>query len=958
MSIQKLFSVPPALVSQFGGIPGHDWFAASDPAGRRLGSGGGTAHLVAQAWRRQSGGEDFLSWMKRDRRILIHAGGQSRRLPAYAACGKALVPVPVLRWARGQSVRQSLAEVQMPLLEEMMEAAPQRLRWLIVSGDVLVRAGGTIRGIPDADVVSAGLWTEPEVALAHGVFFSPRGDPQCWDFMLQKPSLETLRTRAEEHLFQLDVGLWMLSDAAMLALMTKCGWNAQMGKFEGGEAREYDLYGDFGLALGKHPSRRDEALASLSSAVYPLPEGHFHHFGRSRDLIGSALALQNAVTDLREVQMRFIKPHPDLFVQNAVTESPLDATHREIWIENAHVPSSWRLRRRHVVTGVPENRWRIDLPEGVCLDFVPVGESEWCLRPYGMDDAFRGAIGEEKTLWMGRSARDWFAARGIGDFAGITPETDLQQAPLFPVFAALPEDENLLQWMLDASLARDPDAARAQYLAAVRKSADELGNEANLARLFAQKKTFLALGAKAIAEHASRSVFYQCDLADMARIFAESGHPAPEAAPDRERQPLLHAQDRMFRSQLARLAGGDGDALKAEAFAALRSSIVGSLRADPVNPQARCLSDQIIWGRSPVRFDLAGGWTDTPPYCLFSGGKVVNIAIELNGQPPLQVFARLTDTPQIVLRSIDLGVSMTIRSYEELSDYARLGSGFAIPKAALALAGFLPAFAYAPEETLERQLARFGGGIELTLLSALPKGSGLGTSSILAATVLGVLGELCGLVWDESEVCRRSFVIEQMLTSGGGWQDQFGGALRGVKFLRTEPGSNQIPEVRYLPDHLFADPANSACLLLYYTGITRVANTILGEIVRGMFLNEGAVMRSLARIGREADDMAGALQKNSYPDFAKTLARTWASKKALDAGTNPAPVQAILDRVGDLTLGAALGGAGGGGYMLLAAKDPAAAVRIRRILEENPPNDRARFVEMTLASSGMRITRS
>ena len=66
--------------------------------------------------------------------------------------------------------------------------------------------------------------------------------------------------------------------------------------------------------------------------------------------------------------------------------------------------------------------------------------------------------------------------------------------------------------------------------------------------------------------------------------------------------------------------------------------------------------DQIVWARSPVRLDLAGGWTDTPPYCIEHGGKVLNVAVDLNGQPPIQVFARLSDRPELVVRSIDLGV--------------------------------------------------------------------------------------------------------------------------------------------------------------------------------------------------------------------------------------------------------------------------------------------------------------
>ncbi len=142
-------------------------------------------------------------------------------------------------------------------------------------------------------------------------------------------------------------------------------------------------------------------------------------------------------------------------------------------------------------------------------------------------------------------------------------------------------------------------------------------------------------------------------------------------------------------------------------------------------------NDQIVWGRSPVRIDLAGGWTDTPPYCLFSGGNVVNVAIELNGQPPLQVYIKPSKDYRITLRSIDLGAMEQIQTWEELSDFNKVGSPFSIPKAALALAGFLPRFSADKFTSLEEQLKDFGSGLEITLLAAIPAGSGLGTSSIL-----------------------------------------------------------------------------------------------------------------------------------------------------------------------------------------------------------------------------------
>jgi galactokinase/mevalonate kinase-like predicted kinase len=64
------------------------------------------------------------------------------------------------------------------------------------------------------------------------------------------------------------------------------------------------------------------------------------------------------------------------------------------------------------------------------------------------------------------------------------------------------------------------------------------------------------------------------------------------------------------------------------------------------------LSDQVVWSRSPVRLDLAVGWTDTPPFCFLNGGSVINLAVELNGQPPIQVFLRVSEK-KTDRRSID-----------------------------------------------------------------------------------------------------------------------------------------------------------------------------------------------------------------------------------------------------------------------------------------------------------------
>jgi len=387
--------------------------------------------------------------------------------------------------------------------------------------------------------------------------------------------------------------------------------------------------------------------------------------------------------------------------------------------------------------------------------------------------------------------------------------------------------------------------------------------------------------------------------------------------------------------------------------------IVRDAQLSPVAPRRNVLDDQIIWGRSPVRFDLAGGWTDTPPYCIEYGGRVVNVAADLNGQPPIQVFARLCPRPEIVVRSIDLGVEQAVRTYAELDTYAVPGSGFALAKAAFALAGFLPRFhAQGGFRSLEEQLKDFGGGIELSLLSAVPKGSGLGTSSILAATLLATLGELCGLDWDKNVLSLRTLALEQMVTTGGGWQDQAGAIHRGVKLIETGPGLAQRPALSWLPDHLFGREFANQTILLYYTGVTRLAKNILQEIVRGIFLNSPDHLETIAEIGVNAARAARAIQRCDYDELGAVIGNSWRLNRELDSGTNPPEVQAILTPIQDRLAAGKLLGAGGGGYLLMFAKDEAAAASIRQRLTANPPNPRARFVDFALSETGLQLTRS
>ena len=853
-----LLSLPPNVVDCFHDITGlsrDEFFCTCDPLGHRLGSGGGTAWLLQQA----CGDDQFDDWLPKDKRILVHAGGQSRRLPSYAVSGKILMPLPVLRWERGQRLSQTLMDLQLPLYRQMMAMAPETIHTMVVSGDVCVRATQPLPTIPDADVVCYGLWLPASTAKNHGVFVSSRTTPTVLKQMLQKPSVKTLNELQKDHYYLTDVGVWLLSDRAVKMLMNRC------------EGRAYDLYGEFGCSLGTDPTIDDAELRELSVAILPLTGGEFYHFGTSREMISSTLALQNLVSDQRQIMHLDRKPHPNIFVQNAVTEVTFTEENTNIWIENSHVPKSWQLSRDNVITGVPRNDWDITLAPGECIDVVPVGDSDYEVRRYRIDE---------------------------------------------------PVDSNAV------------------------------AERANLHRLFAQRRDFQRENWPALAKNWQHSVFYQLDLADAAQQFRNEQIPLPPPLPaDAPLMTRIH--DAMFR--------GDSDG----AFGLLREGLMqSSLNAQLSIVNYQLCQDQIVWARSPVRIDIAGGWTDTPPFCLMEGGNVVNLAIELNGQPPLQCYVKPCRESHVVLRSIDLGATEVVETNEQLSDYKKVGSPFSIPKAALTLAGFGSpvavgrAAAVPQSPTLRSQLEAFGCGIELTLLSAVPAGSGLGTSSILAATVLGALNDFCQLGWDKNEIGYRTLILEQMLTTGGGWQDQFGGVLGGVKLLQTTSGFNQNPLVRWLPDGLYTQLEYQQCHLLYYTGITRTAKKILAEIVRRMFLNEHDQLLLLRQMKQHTMDMYEAIQRQDFRQMGLLVRKTWQQNQQLDSGTNPPEVAALTALVDDLCLGYKLPGAGGGGFLYMVAKDPEAAARIKTILNENRLAPNARFVDMTLSKTGLQISRS
>jgi len=559
MKIDRLISLPPAMSAYFPGTAeGAGWFAACDPAGSKLGSGGGVAHLLAEAWRSKGGNEPFEKWCDEPSlKLTLMAGGQSRRLPAYAATGKILMPFPALRWADGQRLDQTLLDVQMPGFGHIAARAPLQSRVMVASGDVLLRFPARLPAMPDADILGLGMWVDAHTASHFGVFFTPKSSPEELAFFLQKPKPDEITKLAADHLFLVDTGLWLLSAKAVSVLFKKCGWNAEVGQFAKGVPDFYELYAGMGPCMGSRPVVQDDDIASLTCAVVALPDAEFYHFGTSRQMIESVSALQNRSLDQRGQSHLSLKPHPDMYVLNSdFAFSSRSSANKLIWVENCILPAALPLTSENVLTNLPAEIGTLSLAPRVCVDTPPVGESARCLRVYGFDDSFKGAIGDSSTEWLGEPCGLWFERRGITPAdCGLPPNTDIQSARLFPILDSPDLTARMVSWMSSPEPEKDAELL-ALWKNSERLSAQEITERFNPARLLAERRLQIASVTPRLFAQRGNNPFYRLDLDSTARFFAETNAPTPSLA-EPSGSPVDFLSEAMFCAQVAQTRGDE-----------------------------------------------------------------------------------------------------------------------------------------------------------------------------------------------------------------------------------------------------------------------------------------------------------------------------------------------------------------------------------------------------------------
>ncbi len=979
LPLETLVSLPPAVAAYLRQADGTErvavpeslrrpeCFIDSDPGDRKLGSGGGTAHLLQAAWRAGGAGQTLETWFGGAQRLVMHAGGLSRRLPAYSTVGKAMIPVPLREETPFARFQQTLCDFQIPLYTRALREAGPRAAVLLSSGDVWLDLNPIDIPPVQADLVGVGMAVSPELASHFGVFFVKRergGDApgeRPIAFFLQKPRPEIIYRHLDAYQFFIDTGLWFLSAAGAGQLMRACAWDSSTQRFAtaDGHPASLDFYTDVCGGLGQEArAAADPGWRALDTRVIVLQRADFYHLGTSRQLFESLDQLQTNRTRLKKR------------CYSSFTPQPTPDTLRDrgsLWFDT-HLPDALPdLRGDNVLTTIPPAARLQRLEPGWCLDCTPVTDDRtpdaFALRPYHLSDSFQ-ANAASGARFCGQPLAVWLSARGLA----LPPADDITTLPLFPVLSAAAIDQTWMDWFFAAA----PAAALSRvYRDTPRLSFAALASALDARRYFAMKRDGMHGSLRSVLARLAAGgdpTLFDFDFRQLAALvrtafpdLLPAARDAAAAVVAATSKPEHAIRYQCFLEQAAAPADAPSDAAapspRSEAFAQLAHTVIGIHGRHEGAPRLALKEDQIVWGRSPVRLDLAGGWTDTPPFCFENGGAVVNVAVNLNGQEPIQVFVRPTPEPAIRINSIDLGLSETIHTYDQLAGYRDPTSGFSLPKAALSLLGFHPEFG-ASAGTLAGALETFGGGLEISLLCAVPKGSGLGTSSILAATVLRALGAACGLGWDRLDVYRQVLALEQMLTTGGGWQDQAGGLFPGLKLVETEPGLTQIPVVRYLPEGLIADAIADHTLLLYYTGVTRLAKRILQEIVENMILRDAGTVDLLRHIRANALRLFDGLQRSDPAVVRACIRRSWDLNRALDPDTTNPEIERIIAQCGDDLAACKLLGAGGGGYLLLLARDTESGHRLRATLTESPPNARARFVEPSLSRSGTQVTRS
>ncbi|MBQ7040124.1 MAG: bifunctional fucokinase/L-fucose-1-P-guanylyltransferase [Clostridia bacterium] len=904
-----------------------------DEGGERVGSGGATLSVLKYIYEREGRFEGI-------RTLVIHSGGDSKRVPQYSALGKLFSPVPhKLPDGRASSLFDEF------MISMSSVAGRIREGMLLLSGDVLLLFNPLQIDYNNNAAAAISFKEAVETGKNHGVFLGD--DEGNVKKFLHKQSVEQLKSQGavnENGCVDIDTGAVIFSTDILSSLYKLIDTDEGYKKYVNGKVR-LSLYGDFLYPLAKDStleafyneapegemcdeliSAREKVWGALNPykmKLLRLAPAKFIHFGTTKEILALMGGGVNAYSELgwsRKVTSS-ISGNKAAGYNSVLSEYATIGSNCYLEVTNVHRNSKIG---NNVLLSYIDIRGE-NIPDNVVLHGLKQKDGKFVCRIYGISD------NPKSTKLFGTELSETVKKLGIDESElWETDDRSLWNAKLYPVCdgisQAVAEALKLYEMVLG-------NADAEEWKAKQRKSLCAGFNDADSSAILAWNKRMN-------------------ELVRMDEIIKDirSGKRAKNA---RKLETLTVIQREWLEKKLGEvdfsegmrlhyyigsaLVGVEGEQQIAECFKMISRKILeATLENLKYNDKIRIITDKHTV-ELPLRVNFGGGWSDTPPYCIEHGGTVLNAAIKLNGECPVAVTLERIDEKKIVFDSRDMDVHGEFDTIEPLQRTGDPYDSFALQKACLLACGIIPK----EGGNLEEILTRIGGGFVMhSEVTNVPKGSGLGTSSILSAACVKAMFEFMGIPFEEKDLFSHVLAMEQIMSTGGGWQDQVGGVVNGIKYITSNPGMNQKLEVQKvsLNENVMKELNDRFCLI--YTGQRRLARNLLRDVVGRYVGNEPESLYALNEIQKVAALMRFELERGNIDEFARLLDYHWELSKQIDEGSSNTLIDQIFRSVDEFIDGRLVCGAGGGGFLQVILKKGIRKedvhVRLKEVFQDNP----------------------
>lgn len=875
----------------------------------RVGSGGATLSVLKSIREK----EDSFSNLKI---LVIHSGGDSKRIPQYSALGKLFSSVPrVLKDGRNSTLFDELIIAISSIPSRMKEGM------LLLSGDVLLLFNPLMIDFGGKGAAAISFKEEVETGKNHGVYL--QGDDNYVKQFLHKQSVATLKEKGavnDKGLVNIDTGAVILGSDILefLYSLISTNNNFDLNKYRNLVNNKVclSLYADFLYPLAtdstltsfylQQPEKEinDELLHAreliwnvlheYKLRLYKLNPSKFIHFGTSRELLK---LVSEDIDEYKELgwSRSVDSNRNDLTSYNSYIEDNVTIDNSS-YIEESYISEFVTVGKNNILSFVKIKENTV-IPDNVVIHGLKQLDGKYVYRIYGVNDNPK----ENKLFGVDIHECLWNAK--------IYPEFDNEDD-------ALDYALNLYKRVINNNL----DIFNESY-----KSLCSGFNDCDSQSILAYSK-------------------YLNEIIDVGRIINLIDNNVPVSKINLRINKLSDNQlnwlnDKLNKSDYSRkmriyyYLGKvlDDENIANKAFKCLSETILNeTVNGLKENKDIHIAKDKHVVSL-PLRVNFGGGWSDTPPYCNENGGTVINGAITLNGKNPVEVTLKRLDEYKVIFESEDMDVYGEFDSIDKLQEVGDPYDSFVLQKAALLSCGIIPI----QGSDLKTVLGRLAGGIYMkTEVTGVPKGSGLGTSSILAAACVKALFEFMDIKYEEADLYSHVLAMEQLMSTGGGWQDQVGGLTNGIKLISSKSGINQIINVEHLKlSEKCLNELNERFALIY-TGQRRLARNLLRDVVGRYIGNESDTVYALNEIRNVALNMEYVLLNDDIDEFAKLLSKHWALSKMIDEGSTNSLIDEIFNSIDDLIDGRMVCGAGGGGFLQVILKKGISKAELHNRLKE------------------------